>query len=250
MKNVLALLPLLLAGCGSFCGLLGLSSQERLPEVWVIPVLQIRFEGTLVPGDERIPKIRDFLVDMNARIYDLTDGQIRVAKIEIYNGSQKADSTPGIGTMREIQSNEGWGIIGFPNAPGYYRFALHEGFMERSYCIGVAAHEWLHAWIGIYDEYKKGNGSAAYCPEDGLVRLNTDSCIMYNSWRTELCRHGSKYHSTDTLQHEKRGMSCYEWLRKAMHDSGKGEIKIPDKFLGGPDDPPDPVVEYKFLVSP
>ena len=245
MKAFLAILVLPLIGCG----LLGIGSQGQLPEVWVVPVLQIRFEGTLVPGDGRLPKIRDFLADMNARIYDLTDGQVRIARIELYNGSQKPDTTPGIGTMREVQSNEGTGIIGLPNAPGYFRFSLHESFMERSYCIGVAAHEWLHAWVGLYDEYKK-TGGAAYCPENGLVRLETDSCIMYNSWRTELCRHGSKYHSTATLQHEKHGMSCYEWFKKAVHDAGYGEITIPDKFYCGPDDPPDPAIEYRFVVSP
>jgi len=241
MKKLLALLALPLVGCG----ILGIGSQGQLPEVWVIPVAKIRFEGTLTAGDERLQRIRDFLVDMNVRIYDLTDGQVRIAKFELYNGSQIPNTTPGIGTMREVPSNQGLGIIGLPGAPGYYQFSLHESFLERNYCVGVAAHEWLHAWVGVYDEYKDSD-SSSHCPKDWAKRMETDSCIMDNCWRTELCRHGSSLHNGNTLQQEKRGMSCYEWLKKAVHDAGKGEIQIPGKYYCGPDDPPDPVIDLKF----
>ena len=241
MKILAVILVLPLIGCG----ILGIGSQGQLSEVWVVPVVKVRFEGTLTQGDERLDRIKDFLKDWNARIYDLTDGQIRFAKIEIYNGDQIANTTPGLGTMRETQSNQGWGQIGLPKMPGYYRFSLHESFIERSYCIGVAAHEWLHAWIGFYDEYKDSD-SSSHCPEDWAKRMETDSCVMDNSWRTELCRHGSKLHNKNTLQHEKRGMSCYEWLKKAVGDAGYGTIVIPDKFYCGPDDPPSPVIELKF----
>lgn len=226
-------------GCLFGCGILGLGSDKSLPEVWVIPEVPIRFEGKLVPGDERIPRIREFLEAVNARIYDATDGQVRIAKFVVRNAEAWPETAPGTGTLREVRSNRGTGTIGLPRTPGYFYFSLPESWTEKSYCAGVAAHEWFHAWIGLYDEY--GNGES--CPEKWLDRMNTDSCIMDNCWRTELCR--PRYHNEDTIQHQKRGMSCYEWLRKAVRDAGYGEILVPEKFLTG-SDVPEMEVEFRI----
>jgi len=244
MKTLLALLALpFIVGCG----ILGIGSQGQLPEVWAVPVVQVRWESPLTAAEPKLGDIHEFLVDMNARIYDLTDGQVRIAKFELYGSNQKANTTPGIGNLshEKVDDKYGKSFIGLPNAPGYFFFTMPSSKIERIYCVGVAAHEWLHAYIGLYDEYAKTGGSSN-CPKEWAKRMETDSCVMDSSWRTELCRHGSALHNPDTFQSEKHGMSCYEWLKKAVHDAGKGEIVLPDKFYCGPDNPPDPVIENKF----
>lgn len=234
---LLIIFPLNLLGCG----ILGIGSHEQCPEVWVIPVQKIRFEGMLTPDDDRIDRIKDFLRDMNRLLYDVTDGQVRIARFELYNADGIASTTPGVGTMREIRANKGLGIVGRPKSPGYFQFSLHEHILERPYCLGVAVHEWLHAWIGLRDEYEEADADRSHCPKEWVQRMQTDSCIMDSCWRTELCR--TENHNPDTEQGTKNGMSCYEWLKKVVEEAGIGKVEIPSKVYVGPNDPPTPQID-------
>ncbi len=219
----------------SGCGVLGIGPDKEFPEVWVVPVVSIRYAGEVV--DHCHERIRDLLVRMNERIYDATDGQVRIAKFVVWKADQISEASPGVGTMIESKKNlSGIGVIGSPDAPGHFKFPLAEGPMDSAWCAGVAAHEWFHAYIGLYDEER--------CPKEWLKRMETDSCIMDNAWRTELCR--GEDHSTDTKQHQIRKMGCYEWLRTVIREKLRREISIPGHYYSGPDDPSKPEIEFRF----
>lgn len=241
MKILLPLLMVQILGCSLIDGIFG--SEGRLPEVWVVPVVPLRYMGDPGDAEEHKRMIKKLLAGLNARIYDATDGQVRIAKFEVWNATQKPEGTPGIGNLTDSDGSHGLAFPGLPSSPGRYYFQIPEFPLELDKRSETGAHEWLHAWIGLHDEYRKTGGSAS-CPRGVLNRLETDSCIMNSSSRTELCRHGT--HSSDTLQGEKCGMSCYDWLKKVLHDAGKGEIVVPDKHYSGPDNPPDPVIEFKY----
>ena len=231
MRTFAPLLVFFLAGCG----ILGIGPDKRFPEAWVVPVVPIRYAG--VVDDDCRGRIRDLLIRMNERLYDATDGQVRIAKFEVWRADQKPDTVPGMGTMVESEKDlSGLGAIGDPKNPGYFRFPLADGLMDSAWCAGVAAHEWFHSYVGLLDE--------GHCPKLWTRRMETDSCLMYSSWRTELCRGAD--HNTDTRQHQIRGMPCYEWLRHIVQEKLVLEIGIPDHYYPGPDDPPKPEVEFKF----
>lgn len=231
----------LLAGCSIF------GSTDRYPEVWAVPEVRVRITWPIAAGDPVIEEIRDLLEMTNIRIYDATDGQVRVAKFVVYPPNLLGEHESGVWNVIPTDTSaksHGHATVGDPQYPGYFHSQIQGGSYTVDMSGGTGAHEWFHAYIGLIDEYKREDGSPAKCPESIVVRVLESSCIMYSSNRSELCRPDN--HSDKTRQHDRRGMSCYEWLKKVMEEKGKGVIQIPDEHLIGPSDAPSPIIEFKF----
>lgn len=238
MRSLLWLvLPLFATGCSLF------GIEGRLPEVWVLEDVPVRFWRKLEPGDDRPDRVVALLQALNRRIYDATDGQVRVAKFTVYDTPQRGPGNLGQGELHDAQEElKGHASIGSPKLPGVWHFSLHEGDEDLAQRASVAVHEWLHAYAGLLDEYKREDGSTASCPKTWVERQLSEACTMYANNRSELCKKGN--HDSKTRQGDQRGMSCYEWLATTMKADGKGLIQVPDEHYSGPSNPPDPVVNF------
>ena len=237
MRSLLLLIPLLATGCSLF------GVDKRLPEVWVVTDVPVRLWRKLEPDDDRPPRVVELLTKLNKRIYDATDGQVRVAKFTVYDTPQRGPGNLGQGELHDAEEElKGHASLGSPKLPGVWHFSLHEGDDDLSQRAATAVHEWLHAYVGLWDEYKREDGSATSCPKLWVERQLSEACTMYANNRSELCKKGN--HNSKTRQGENAHMSCYEWLAKIVQQDGKGQIVIPDEHYTGPSNPPDPVVNF------
>ena len=238
MKNAaVALAILALSGCS----ILGISDKD-LPPVWVLEEVVIRVAWDEPASTPNAGKIGDVLRQMNLRIVDATDGQVRIARFKVVRAAARPELAAGVGTIQAAElKGEGFGIFGTPSAPGAFRFFLHGDRRTLEDAGAEAAHEFFHAWVGLRDEYKKLSGKEASCPASIVTRGLADSCLMYSYRYSELCRESN--HNEETEQHQAHGMSCYEWLRKTLADHGRGQIRIPRDHLRGPDEAPEPTIE-------
>lgn len=180
---------------------------------------------------------------MNVRIYDATDGQIRIGQFTVYGQGGVWEKAGGVGNIVRGPTNGnpyGYAINGQnPRIKGYFYVVFPEGDLSVAKQGATAAHEWFHAWIGLWDEYKDADGNRSSCPSNPVSHLTSGACIMFREhlW-TELCR--AENHNPKTLQGAHRGMSCYEWVRDAMKAAELSDITIPAEHINGPTDPPDP----------
>ena len=244
MKRALLLTALLGSGC--FCR----RTPEPLPVVWIVPEVKLRLEWDAAPDDPLLSRVRELAFAMNRRLYDLSDGQIRIARFTVHLRWQFPAETPGTANLYRPEDScptcfDHASAQGRPNGPSWFHASLHEDLGDLERRSIAMAHEWLHAWTGLLDEYRETDASKkAKCPESLIERLRKSACLMYrtNDY-TELCR--AENHNADTHQGQERGMSCYEWLVKACRDAGVGELRIPDGPVPGPEDPPAP----EFVVG-
>lgn len=241
MRNLLWLvIPLFVTGCGilSF-------GDDKLPEVWVVEDVPIRFWRKLEPDDDRLDRVAELLVAMNRRVYDATDGQVRIAKFTVYDTPQRGPGNLGQGELHDPGEHlRAHAAIGSPKLPGVWHFSLHEGGKLGLFKQAAeASHEWFHAYVGLIDEYRlEEEGTSAACSKKWLDRQTSGACTMFINEYSELCR--KETHNPKTRQGQTRGMSCYEWLAKTVKDDGKGQIIIPTKCYTGPSNPPDPIVNF------
>lgn len=250
------------------------SNEIQLPklprrDVWVIPNINIHLELlNLSKGDARIQRVRKLCTKFNDRLYDATDGQIRVAKFSIFDTLPK--TTPG-STDSVPYLPDGWGQIfdgnyncncknpqhgghtgwpGFlfpdsrPNDPSHFHVRLHDNDAQLRQQSGTMFMEWCHSYTGALDEYHTEGGSvgSGVCPLEESVRIADNACIMYQTGPySELCRESN--HNPHTDQGEVRHMSCYQWIARVVHDAGKGDITVPFTHIPGPENTPNPSFE-------
>lgn len=239
MRSLLWLaIPLFATGCSLF------GVDERFPEVWVVEDVPVRFWRKLDPDDDRPDRVVVLLKALNRRIYDATDGQVRVAKFTVYDTPQRGPGNLGQGELHDAEEEiKGHASLGSPKLPGVWHFSLHEGDEDLSQRAATAIHEWLHAYVGLWDEYRReADGTHSSCPKLWVERQLSEACTMYANNRSELCK--KENHNPKTRQGERAAMSCYEWLAKIVQQDGKGLIKIPGEHYTGPSNPPDPVVNF------
>jgi hypothetical protein len=238
MRSLLFLIPVLLTGCFLF------GSEGRLPEVWVVKDVPIRFWNKLEPNDDRPPRVVELLTELNRAIYDASDGQIRIAKFTVYDTPQRGPGNLGQGELHDAdESIRGHASLGTPRLPGVWHFTLHENEEDLKQRIRTAVHEWFHAYTSIVDEYRReAEGSKASCPEKWVDRQLSNACLMYANPRTELCRPPN--HNPKTRQGDRWGKSCYERVIEVVKADGFGQMILPDEHYVGPSNPPDPVVDF------
>lgn len=237
---------------------------NQLPERWVVPQQIVVLDWTAARNDPTVEQVRDCLVAMNRRIYDATDGQIRIAKFVVLDRDRGAGVTaPGVMTFHKNWAtatethteNFDAGLIGFahnlgsPAAPAH----MHVGHeFIRNYGVevygAVICHEWLHAWTGVGDEYKDARYEReTRCPADEAVRRDRDSCIMaWSMSYTELCRPDD--HNTNTWSQARIGRDCYTHLVRTVNAcvaDRAGDLVVPDRVYAGPTDAPEPEIEIQ-----
>ncbi len=234
-----ALALLLLVGCSSV-------PKGGLPTVWVIPEMKVRTTFEMKEGDLRALDVIKLCKEFNIALYDAFDGQVRVEKFSIYSKNKISEISAGVANIMEhtVWTDDfkcwphgfPWGR---PDYPQRFYTALHG--WDRA---GVFVHEFMHSWIGAFDEYERGDGTRSSCPKELAARTSYDACVMDLAFHSELCRPDN--HNPDTEHGEQREMSCYEWAVKVIKEAGKATIQIPVKHMVGPRDPPEPTIEIHY----
>jgi hypothetical protein len=212
--------------------------------------LKIKLDWSSNPEEPRMLKVISLLHAFNDRLYDATDGQWRITVFRIYDADIRyvRAEDPGVGHILEFKAAGGkkaehGHTRGRPNRPRHFHVALDQfvdNDLAAAYAYGGAmVMEFLHSWTGVRDEYNSEGGS--YCPADIATASSDRACLLGASYsQTELCRDNTAYpglpgnHNHLTKQHESRGMACYEWIARVMHDTGITDFTVPDRVIFGP----------------
>lgn len=202
-----------------------------------------------VPSDSEYEVVCDLMRGFNDRLYDATDGQIRVQEFVIaigptYSEPDQHALMEGPGSVhihrrwegpigepgREHEHSASAAGLGHGNGRPAAPMHAHLGyeFIERmgadSYA-GAALMEFLHSWTGLLDEYEIQPGDS--CLPDAW------SCAMHDPInRRELCRPGA--HSGANEQHRARGADCWTWLAHVVQQDLGVTMSVPNQPVGGP----------------
>jgi hypothetical protein len=205
----------------------------RLPEVWasVVPI-RLMWKATAAGSD--LNTVEQRLRDFNKRLYDCTDGQWRVGRFLIHDDRSELSPTGrGVGHIHRTSTHGPHGHAeGRPDDPEHWE--VNEGSTVGAYLM-----EFLHSWTGLKDEYERSQGGArTNCPATDVLRQSSNACVMdgTSGTPTELCRPDT--HNADTEQGNVRGMDCYSWLRKVMHEAGFTGFQVPSTHIVGPTSAP------------
>jgi hypothetical protein len=185
---------------------------------------------------------------MNEWLFDMFDGQVYIAKFVVYAPSNILERDRGISNIYlpedQCSTCNPHAIgLGTPYRPGYFFTPLPRTDSGMAYEAVTMTHEFLHAWVGVADEYRTEDGTDARCPES----FSFDGpCIMshYDYFSMHLCRPDT--HNENTWQHQLSGMSCYELAKKNLAESYVGDITIPDEYIRGPKDVPKAEIVFKL----
>lgn len=224
--------------CLSGCATNTLPTPTLPTNVWVVPVQKVRAQFDIADV-AKLELLKKLCLEFNRKLYNATDGQIRIAKFIIYSKGAIGEYEPGVANIYDGPGNAYAINVGTPINPQPFYTPLVRG-IDVYYAAGTFLHEWLHAWIGVWDEYEVYEGMPSSCPTSSM----TMACVMYQSWRTELCR--ASDHNPNTEHGRLRGMSCYEWLVKVCHDHGVAELQVPPEPISGPFNPPASEIEIKW----
>ena len=239
------------------------TDSERLPERWVVPHVIVALDWATGADDPKLADIRESLLLMNRRLYDVTDGQVRIGTFYLMDAAAAAEvQSAGVLTIHLdweaalkrlgytfTRDVPGLSVkLGDPSSPSQ----IHVGYKYLQqfgvpYYSGLLVHEWLHAFVGLGDEYEDETRSRQVeCLADAAARADADACVMYGDAYTELCR--ADGHNTDTHHHAVKGVDCYTELARSInaHAAGRtGDLTIPRSIHHGPSDPPDAAIELK-----
>lgn len=206
---------------------------SRLPEVWASDLpIKVLWNASAAGGD--LSTVENRLRGFNDRLYDCTDGQWRVGRFLLHdNRSELSDTDKGVGHIHRTGTHGAHGHAdGRPNNPKHWE-------VNENDRIGIYLMEFLHSWTGLKDEYEVSqDGARTNCPADPALRRDSDACVMDDTdgTPTELCR--PENHNANTEQGNVRGMDCYSWLRKVMHEAGKTKFQVPAGHISGPTSAP------------
>lgn len=223
------------------------------PTLWT-PEIKVHCDWDISRGDSRYQRARETIQALNDRLYDATDGQVRLGKVTFYDRNSHVDpeghgvihfhlNWPSTDSHHGSAGGVAHGSTGRPGDPQHAHLRLMPTLTQARQYGGTALMEFLHSWTGLKDEYETENGSASACPKNGDRQW--DTCLMDDTSRTELCK--SWNHNPLTEQGTFRDMDCWSWLKSIMHeDLGADLINLP-VYLPGPTDAPDPTIEVAVL---
>lgn len=240
---------------------------NQLPERWVIPYLIVLLDWSAEENHREVQEIRTLCIEMNRHLYDVTDGQVRVAKFYIVDRDAGWElTTPGIFTIHRdwerAQRHQTRGyernMSGFSTGLGtaqnptfiHLGYDLYQESGLRFYA-GTMVHEFMHAFVGLDDEYYPDIAMrgrvAASCPEDPAVKQARESCVMDDSYLTELCRPDD--HSKRTAQEKTWKKDCYSKFVESVNrhvTDRTGDVEMPASVMPGPTRAPEPAFEYRM----
>lgn len=239
------------------------SDPQRMPERWVVPSVIVALDWAVAEDDPKLVEIKKCLTLMNRRLYDATDGQVRIGAFYVLDATRAAEvPSSGVLTIHldweaalkalGYQFNRdvpGLSVkLGDPSSPSQ----IHVGYKYLAnfgveYYSGLLLHEWLHAFVGLGDEYEDSTRTRQVeCLTDAMARADADACVMYGDAYTELCR--ADGHNADTQHHAVKGIDCYAELVRSVNANASGrtgELKVPPTILHGPTDPPAATIDVR-----
>lgn len=255
--RVVALLILLfgLAGCTPDLRPLSpvptVEELMQLPRQWEVPTLYVRLPEEMSANDYRIELAKKLCQEFAIRLYDAFDGQAYVHRFVICNPSLVPERQAGMMNLFEngtiiLYHNETYAGDP-PFHPGYSYIEMPHSADYIPHRAGTMLHEWLHAYVGLGDEYKHrnepGNQPTTSCPlhPQSSKAIDEHACVMNDSSRRELCRPSN--HNPDTDQGK---TDCYTYAAIMLAKARIALIIVPDHRIEGPTNPPTPVIEVRL----
>lgn len=222
--------------------------RKDRPLVGLHMVVSMQWDAAAAKIDDLAAGLRD----MTAALYDAGDGQFFVERIEIYDaGSHWADADMRVRTS----NNEGemahpWAIVegsGRAIYVGRAKFCPPSDYNWSHQCAyKTILHELGHYGLGLYDEYRKRDGTTwSYCAANATsVGIDERASIMWDQFQTtEFCStvHATHVHRTQTQQDaENNGESSWETMVRHYSDSqtpARWTLTTPDdrgQIMAGP----------------
>lgn len=217
------------------------AAPTRLPLAWA-STLRIKLDWIERVASPTLDKMQRLLRASNDRLSTATDGQWHINRFLIHDKrTELGEEDAGVchfhrrWRIAHGDEREHGHADGRPNDPSHFHLGIDRfdapGKPDATSYAGVFVHEILHSWVGLFDEYEDGEPRVR-CPRNNSVANATDSCIMWDSSRTKLCR--PETHNPNTDQGDEHDMDCYSWLVKAMHEAGHHRFKMPRTQIPGP----------------
>lgn len=236
-------------------GMLGCTTRElshspKLPRRWEVPTIYVRLPYDMLAYDENVALVKVLCEEFAVRVYDAFDGQAVTLKFVICNPSTISERQPGvINLFQKGSTHRNEAFVGIsPDHPGYAYVEMPTSLLTINRAAGTMVHEWLHAYLGLGDEYKKpgesGNNRSIDCPDDinSEHGVKTNACIMdHNESKRELCL--PKDHNPGTDQGAE---SCYEHVARMLFEHHIALITVPTHTIMGPVDPPTPTIKMRL----
>lgn len=224
---------------------------SRLPRQWEITTLYIRLPRDVNAYDMDIELAKTLCREFAIRVYDAFDGQAYLTKIVICNPSIINEKQAGVinlyqnGTI-EVYRTETYMGSSPPDRPGYSYVPMPTSLLGIASSASSMMHEWLHAFIGLGDEYRGphdlGGLRTMDCPENIDDRIATNACIMDNHVISrELCR--KKFHNSKTDQGSE---ACYDQVVRVLAEHMIANLSVPSKTIPGPLNPPEIIIEVRL----
>lgn len=235
------------------------NGELKLAEVWVIEDQPVLLDWEATEEDRRL--IEDVLTEFNRRLYDASDGQIRVKRFTMsrmgkhpgdhYDGAFRlfkefkagdhGDTSDGSGAF--VDQLRPFAYLGTPDKRGDVHLAFERMKVEGPALYSRAlVHEFHHAAFGLNDEYgeMKDKSFGTYCAKSEAQRRAWNSCIMgtYQPLHRELCK--SDTHTVDPSNPKLNRLDCYTRVQQALKKSLGKSLVVPPTPVEGPHDAPPP----------
>lgn len=226
---------------------------SKLPRQWEIPTLYVRLPYDMSEYDYNYQLAKTVCSEFAKRLYDAFDGQVYVHKVVLCNPSQVPEKQSGVINLYQNEKIVLYHTETFmgsdpPDRPGYCYVEMPTSLLNVDRAASAMIHEWLHAFIGLGDEYKKprgtGNVRTTDCPSDPFTPdgIATNACIMdHDETRHELCLR--KDHNPDTDQGKE---PCYEFAARVLREHLIASITVPTQTMRGPFNPPTVIIDAKL----
>jgi hypothetical protein len=244
------------------------NGELKLAEVWVIQEQRVLLDWE--PQEKERQVIEDTLTEFNRRLYDATDGQVRVrafrfspmakhpedhydGAFRIYRDFRNGDhGDTSDGSHVFVEQVRPFAYLGTPDRPGDAHLSFDKMQAEGPSLYSRAlVHEFHHAAFGLNDEYgelkdDQGNRSfGSFCARSEALRRAWNSCIMgtYQPLHRELCTPST--HTVDAANGKLHRLDCYTRVQQALKKAFGTSIVIPETPVEGPHDPPAPSYRWK-----
>lgn len=240
----------------------------KLREVWVIDELRVLLDWDA--SEKEVATIRQTLVEFNRRLYDASDGQIRIRSFALermgkhpdhhydgnfriyrdFKGGDHGDVSDG--SQAFVDQVRPFAYLGSPDKPGDSHLSFEKMRSEGPSLYSRAlVHEFHHAFFGLNDEYgemKDDKGHmffGTFCARSESLRRSWNSCIMgtYQPLHRELCKPDT--HARDESNPKLHALDCYTRVQQALKHSFNKDLVIPQTPIEGPHDPPEPAFKYR-----
>lgn len=242
------------------------NGELKLKEVWVLEEKVVLLDWNLTTDE--MQTLKDLLIEFNARLYDATDGQIRIKRfifkwmykhpnshfdpvIRIYKNYQNGDHGDRSGSQTLINQLRPYSWWGSPNNQCDVHFPFEvvrkSGF---DYSSRVLVHEFFHAAFGLLDEYgeiqnNKGNSIfSTLCAKTEVLRHAWNVCIMGSCepFYREMCKPDT--HTKDKSNSQIHNLDCYSLVQQQIKKAFGKKLVIPETPIEGPMNPPTPTFQW------